>query len=259
MARLFVGLMNLRDAVFPDPANRQAFDKPHEFALMTLLSTRTTTQDIAKLFTDHARKVGSGEIARLQGQALHIDENIDKELRKHTEDFLNSAVRVLKQGMQDVTNALGVNIGFLFKKSTTFATGVAAIRATDPDLADYLSQARQWTERLVEARNAMEHTASVLPKIRYSQSGNTIQAHEPQISNQPVTEFVKFMMDRLACFIEEVTAHCLQTRMPAGLSIREIPLAQRLAEVPERFQNTLKSGGTPVWRITHHQGGFEET
>jgi hypothetical protein len=259
MARLFIGLMHLRDAVFPDPANRQAFDKPYEFVLVTLLNTRTTAQDIAKLFTDHARKVGSGEIARVQGQALHIDENIDKELRKHTEDFLNSAVRVLKQGMQDVTNALGVNIGFLFKKSTTFATSVAAIRATDPELADYLSQARQWTERLVEARNAMEHTASVLPKIQYSQSGNSIQAHEPQISNQPVTEFVKFMMDRLACFVEEVTAHCLQARMPAGLSIREIPLAQRLAEVPERFQNTLKSGVTPVWRITYHQSVFEET
>ena len=92
----------------------------------------------------------------------------------------------------------------------------------------------------------MEHTASVLPKIQYSQSGSSIQAHEPQLTHEQVTEFVKFMMDRLACFVEEVTAHCLQAKMPAGLSIREIPLAQRVPEVPERFQNTLKGGGTMV-------------
>jgi len=134
-----------------------------------------------------------------------------------------------------------------------------ALRASDPELAEYLTQARQWTERLVEARNALEHTASVLPKIQYSQSGGAIQAHEPQISTQPITEFVSFMLDRLACFVEEVTAHCLQTKMPAGLSIREIPLAQRLPEVPERFQNTLKDGGTVAWRIAHHHSTFEET
>jgi hypothetical protein len=85
------------------------------------------------------------------------------------------------------------------------------------------------------------------------------KSHEPQISNQPVTEFVKVMLDRLACFVEEVTAHCLQTKMPAGLSIREIRLEQRLPEVPERFQNTLKDGGTVVWRLTYHQNTFEET
>ena len=161
--------------------------------------------------------------------------------------------------MQDVTTALGVNIGFLFKKSTTFASGVAALQASDAELAEYLRQTRQWSERLVECRNAIEHTSSVLPKIQYSQATASIQAHEPQISNQPVSEFAKFMMDRLACFVEDVTVHCLQLHMPAGLSIQELPLPQRLAEAPERFQITLKSGGIAIWRIAYHQGTFDET
>ena len=191
---------------------------------------------------------------------LHIDENIDKELRKETENFINGAVRVLKQGMQHVTNTLGINIGFLFKKAPAFATGLAALQASDADLAEYLRQARQWSERLLECRNAMEHnTASVLAKIRYSLVANSIQAHEPLVSGQPVTEFVSFILDRLACFVEEVTAHCLQLQMPAELSIREIPLAQRLPEAPERFQNTLKHGGIVIWRIAYHQSTFEET
>ena len=259
MARLFIGNFRLREAVFSDASNREEFDKAYEFVLTTLLNTRTTAQGIHKLFTQHAQRIARGEITRVQGQTLHIDENIDRELRKETENFLNGAVRALKQGMQDVTKALGVNLSFLFKKSSTFVSGVAALQVSDPALAEYLRQARQWTERLVECRNEMEHTASVLPKIRYSQASGSIHAHEPQISNLPVSEFVKFIMDRLACFVEEVTAHCIQARMPVGLSIHELPLAQRLPEVPERFQITLKSGGNPIWRIAYHQSMFEDT
>jgi len=47
------------------------------------------------------------------------------------------------------------------------------------------------------------------------------------------------MVDRLACFIEEVTAHCLQRRMPQDITITQIPLSQRAVEAPERFQVTL--------------------
>jgi hypothetical protein len=67
------------------------------------------------------------------------------------------------------------------------------------------------------------------------------------------------MVDRLACFIEEVTAHCLQTRMPRDITITEIPLSQRAAEAPERFQVTLAIGGMQVWAIAYHQESFEET
>jgi hypothetical protein len=259
MARLFMGILRLRDAVFSDPAKREEFDKAYEFVLMTLLNTRTTAQDIAKLFSEHAERVVRGEIARVQGQALHIDANIDKELRKETEALLNSGVRALKQGMQDVTKALQVDIGFLFKKSATFETGVATLQASDPDLAEYVRQARLWSERLVQSRNAIEHTLSILPKVRYTNTSGSIQVEEPQISGQTVSEFVTFMMDRLACFVEEVTTHCLQRQMPEGLSITEIPLAQRLTEMPERFQNTLTESGMPVWRLAYHPSTFETT
>jgi len=66
-------------------------------------------------------------------------------------------------------------------------------------------------------------------------------------------------MDRLICFVEEVTAHCLKARMPAGISVTEIPLPQREADMPQRFQVTLTNGGMPIWNITYHQSSFEET
>jgi hypothetical protein len=65
------------------------------------------------------------------------------------------------------------------------------------------------------------------------------------------------MTDRLMCFVEDVTAHCIQRRMPPGMSITEIPSPQRSVEMPMRFRPTLANGGLPIWQIDYHCGSFE--
>jgi len=95
--------------------------------------------------------------------------------------------------------------------------------------------------------------------VKYVVAGGTIQAQEPEISGQPATEFVSFMFDRLACFVEEVTTHCLQLQMPPGMALTEIPMVQRESEMPVRFRPTLRTGGMPVWVIRYHQSTFEQT
>jgi hypothetical protein len=117
---------------------------------------------------------------------------------------------------------------------------------------------RRWSEWLVECRNAMEHTGSVVPEIKYSHTSTGIRAEEPQISGQPVSEFVAFVFDRLACFVEEVTAHCLSAHLPPGLALTELPPTERDHEAPERFQLTLRYGGLQLWRIAYSQRTFEE-
>lgn len=86
----------------------------------------------------------------------------------------------------------------------------------------------------------------MLPQLKYAIVADAIRAEEPQLAGQSVSEFVSFMMDRLGCLVEEVTAHCLQVRIPAGLSITEVPLNERDPAVPERFRLTLRNGGMPV-------------
>jgi hypothetical protein len=257
MARLFLGLAYLRDSAFPDIAKRKDFDKAHEYVMMALLNLRKTVQDITHLYDDHSIKIARGEIARAQGQTIYIQENIDRELRKLTEDFLNSAVRILKHGMQDVTNSLNVNIGFLFRKPGSFERGLATLQSSDPDLAEYLLQTRKWSERLVECRNAMEHNASVLPRVRYTQN-LAIKAEEPHLSGQPLSEFVRFIMDRLTCFVEEVTAHCFKAFLPSSITITELPTGERDPERPERFRLVLKNGGSEPWIINYHERLFKD-
>jgi hypothetical protein len=259
MARLFMGLMRLRDAVYFDPAARESFDKAFDFVPTSLFTARTTANEISALWTAHVRKVVTGEVVRRQGMAIHIDENIDKELRKQVEHFLNSAARAIKQGMQGLTAQLGVDIGFMFKKQPAFERGIATLKATDLLLADYLEKVRQmWSERLIKTRIDLEHNNWSLPRVTYDTSGANVVAVEPLVAGQPVTEFVQAMLDRMCCFVEEVTAHCIQQKLAAPITITEIPLAERRSEAPERFQLTLAVGGQPRWNISYQSPSFEK-
>ena len=259
MARLYLGNLRLRDVAFPDQERRDIFDKPYHFVMETLLNTRSTSHEILQLVDRHFIKLTKGEVGQLKGHTIHIEETIDKKLRKEVETFLNSAVRILKQGMQELTTALQFNIGFLFKQQNSFEKGVTELEKSDPLLAAYLRETRNWSERLINSRNAIEHEGWMLPKVKYIEVSGVIRAEEPEISGQKVSEFMGFIMDRLSCFVEEVTAHCLQTRMPEGISVTEIPLSQRESEMPERFQVALTNGGMPIWNIAYHQSSFEKT
>ena len=258
MARLFMGLMRLRDAIYTDPVARESFDKVFDFVPTSLLTARTTAKEISELWVGHSSKVAAGEIVRRQGAAIHIEESIDKELRKQAEHFLNNSARVIKQGMQELTALLGVDIGFMFKQQPAFERGIAALKSIDPLLADYLEKSRQtWSERLIKSRIDLEHNNWSLPRVRYDTSGANIVAVEPVVAGQPVTEFVQAMLDRLCCFVEDVTAHCIQQKMAAPITITEIPLAERRSEVPERFKLTLAVGGQPRWSISYQSSSFE--
>jgi hypothetical protein len=259
VARICMGILRLRDAVFPDVVSREPFDKGYEFVMMNLLNTRSSAKTISTMIQTHVQNVATGTVARLDGPNIRVDEDVDRELRKEVENFLNLSVRVLKHGMQQVAGTLQLNLGFLFKKQQALEKGHASLSALDAPLGDYILASRQWTERLIEQRNAVEHDGWMLPRFNYSRTPKGgVQAAPPQISGQPVLDFVETMLDRLCCFVEDVSAHALQSKMMTGISVTEIPRDQRLAEMPERFRLALRHGGTPIWIITYRSEPFDK-
>ena len=99
----------------------------------------------------------------------------------------------------------------------------------------------------------------MLPKIGYKNNAGKIEVVEPQISGEPVSEFVNYMIDRLCCFVEDLSVYGLETQMPTGISVTEIPISKRKADCPERFQVTFVNGGMQIWTIAYHDSKFEET
>ncbi len=260
MARIFIGVLHLRDQVYPDPTKRNSFDAPYDYVTSALSSTRDSARKLAALWKDHHDKVASGEIAKIDGGGnIHVQESIDKDLRSEIETFLNAATRCLKTGMQNIARELGANIGFLFQQKDSFEKGIAALQATDADLAAYLQQTRTWSEPMLKSRIDLEHGTWVLPRTGYVAENGAVKASEPMVAGKPASEFVYFTFDRLCCFVEEVSSHCLRCKMPGGVTLTEIPLANRVAEVPERFRIALENGGQPSWRIAFHGSRFEQT
>ena len=230
----------------------------NEPAIEAMLGARDASQAIAQLLADHRAALAQGKVAKVQGRALHVEAPIDNELRREVEEFLNSAVRALKQGVQELTRFLGTEIGFLFQKEGAFEASLETLRQSDPQLSAYLREARSWSEQLVTRRNAMEHEGWMLPRITYRQVSGVILADDPDISGRSLSVFVKFMMDRITCFFEEVTTHCLAAKLPPGLAVTEIPASQRESDAPLRFRITATNGGTPIWTIGYHGSSFEE-
>ena len=259
VARLMIGTMRLRDATISDPSVRDTFDKNYQFMMTSLFAARDAARALTRIWTAHSAKLASGEIVRIQGRSVHVDEDVDRELGQEADAFLNAATRTLKKGMQDVANVMGVNIGFLFQKQAAFEAGIAALEASDPALAAYLRQARTWSERLVNVRNAVEHEGWTLPHVAYTRTDGGVTAVEPIIDGQPASAFAAFILDRLACFVEEVTAHCLERKMPDRVTLTEVPRRERDADVPARFRPTLSVGGMPPWSIAYHAAPFDET
>ncbi len=259
VARLFLGVVKLGDTL--SDSEKKAFEAAYHPLVSTLLEIRTTAKELTDVYADHVAKVVAGTIIRVQGQIIRISESIDRPVAKKVDEFLTAATRSFKDKMQRVASALGVNIGFLYQKPDAFERGIATLAQVDAPLARYLREARLWGDILVSTRNELEHGGWQLSRISYTlkEDGNTVSTSEPIIDGQPVTTFVKHMTDRLMCFVEEVTVHCIQQRMPAGLSLTEIALAQRASDLALRFQPTLASGGMPLWQITYHLDSFEET
>ncbi|MEO8726860.1 MAG: hypothetical protein ABI383_12165, partial [Acidobacteriaceae bacterium] len=256
-ARLFMGVIELRAQVFFDNKDRDAFDNLYESTLIALSEARATVKEIDRLLKDHRLKVSTGVAARLLDRTIYVD-GVDKELRKHTADFMTSAGRSLKHGMQSVAKFLGLEIGSFFKDRNTFEKGLERLSTIHPELSGYLREARTWAEKLNLQRNKVEHAGWVLPRASYRETNEKIEMIEPEVDGEPVSQFVEHILDRLCCFVEEVTVYGLRTKMDLALSVAEVPLYERDLAAPQRFRPALAFGGTPLWKLVYHTSFFEQ-
>ena len=260
VARLFMGICEMRDQSIADKALREKFDKAFEGVHAGLENLRDAARSVAQLYSAHTEAVARGVGARNVDGDIFVDNPVDRELRKQIEGIVSTASRVFKDKMRELLSVLGLNIGFLYQKPSAFASGIAKLRQTDAPLADYLLETRtKWSERFSNCRNDLEHGTWVLPYVRYEQDGTGVRAIEPLVDGQPVTEFVAHIVDRIYCFVEELCAHAFQSRMRYDVSITEIAVSERKPEVASRFRMALIGGGNPIWSITYHDAKFEDT
>lgn len=155
VARIWKGLCNLRDD-FLQSANialdtgRKIFDDSYKPVLDSLVTMRSATHTIDKLFFDHRKKAEAGELVSLQHNAIEIKESIDIPLMQNLSIVINSGVRALKS-MQLLLKNYGIDIEFLFQKETKYQQGLCDLQVKDAVLSEYISSVRtSWSEMFME-------------------------------------------------------------------------------------------------------------
>ncbi|MEX6633420.1 hypothetical protein [Hyphococcus lacteus] len=259
IARMMLGIFSIRDAVFHESSRRKRFDDLYEDVLNGVNSLREACQEIRSTWETHKGRFESGEIVKISGNAIHVNESIDRSLRREFETLLNASARVIKQSTQSLLKEYGLDIGFLFKKASTFQTGINKLRLSDPLVADYLLSARSWTEPLILMRNdQLEHGKPISIKVAYSASASAPTITEPSISTERVTDFADRILNSTLNFVEDMIVYCLQRMMSDGLTVAEIPVANREKSSPERFYLTIEPGGDAPWRIQFIEAAFDD-
>lgn len=260
VARAFLGILKLREAAIVKQPERDNFDTAYQNIYHELIELRDTAATINRIWCKHRAKITSGEIIRQNGQHIQILESIDRQLKSEVSNFLNVAARVVRNNMQTLLKNQGVDVGFVFKTSANaFQDRLAALRTTDPFLADYMEQVRRWSEPLILVRNdLLEHGTFTFPKVTYDLDRTPMEAKQPEINCLPVGNYANLVYDRIACFVEELTVFCLQKKLPAGITLEEIPLSSRPQEDLERFQITIDGRGVNRWNLAYTTDRFEE-
>jgi hypothetical protein len=255
--RLMLGIFKVRDIALSQ-SERQPFDKLFDPTFTALVAVRDAANAIRTTWETHRDKVASRAIVVEQGRQVQITQSIDKHLKKETEAFVTGAVRTLKSCMQMLVKHMDADIGFLFKQEDTFKKGVEQLALTDPALATYIAEARTWSEPLILFRNnEIEHGLGADFRVTYNVEGN-VAAREPTIRGEPISAFAARILDRLSCFVEELTIHLLQKRMPVGIALTEVAVGSRTSTAPERSRMTPSVGGLPPWMLSPHQRRFED-
>jgi hypothetical protein len=256
VARMWAGLMEVRDWAVENDAKRREFDAFYEHVMAGLRDVREAGREIHRIWSTHVDAVAAGTIVSRRGAQTYFSESIDRPLSAAVDTLLIASTRTIKTALQKLTAHLGRDIGCLFKAENAFQTGLTRLAQTDPALAEYLAAARTWTEPLVTARNALEHALAATDKVEYAIDHQSVSVIEPELFGAPLIESADVTVERLLCFVEETVAHCLGTRLPAGMGVHEIPVAGRDADFPRRFQLTVRPGGLPLWVLPRRVGEF---
>lgn len=256
VARMWAGLMEVRDWAIEDDSKRREFDAFYEHVMAGLRDVREASREISEIWLTHMDAVASGKIVSRRGTQTHFSESIDRPLSRAVDSLLIASTRTIKTALQKLAAHLGRDIGFLFKADNAFRDGVTRLAVSDPELAAYIASARTWTEPLIAARNDLEHALGTTVRIEYAIDQHSVSVVEPKLFGLPLIDSTKLTVERLLCFVEETLAHCLSIRFPAGIGLHEIPLASRDPAFARRYRLTVRPGGLPLWRLPARIGEF---
>lgn len=265
MARLFVGLLELRDSFhlldFDEPLreqHRSYFDSRFKPLFEAAQATRDSAVEARKLITTHVAAIEEGRVVQIKSNQFDINETIDSPLSQAIDKLIDQGVVAIKTGLQRMLHdPLGLEIGFIFQKSIQFDKGITECRQSGENhLADYLDAVRRtWLTDFQKLRVDHEHCGWNLESIKYHLiSPSTVDVQLPKIYGLHVDQFANLTANRVLLFIENMMVYAMVRKCPHPFYVVEIPKNQRDPANQRRFRIAAKGlTSTPPWVISYSE------
>jgi hypothetical protein len=88
VARIFMGMMQLKDQTTMDDELKRKFENAHEPILVNLFAAFTALNEIRDLINTHGTKLEAGSIYTVQNGNVSLNETIDHALNTKYRDFI---------------------------------------------------------------------------------------------------------------------------------------------------------------------------
>jgi len=147
------------------------------------------------------------------------------------EDFSRVLWHGYKDLMQRATLLMGEKIGFLFDTDAKFESGLAEFKEAHPTVPPWFghhlrNQRTNWQNDLADFRNLfLEHRQEEPEKFRIFYQPDSAEA----------------LFDSVWRTTADILVMLLAMRLPLGVGLVEIPVAERTAQNPRRFRWVISS------------------
>ena len=254
VARVHLGLVELRDHALADEVERRAFDEDLIPLVENLAAVRKAAHRIASTIKTHAERVRVGAAVVHRGPAVEVDESIDRDLTDALGKLYERGYAASKS-LQAVTRRLGLSIGWLFQKEAAFREGIESYRQRGQEaLADYLAAVRAWSQEFLARRAAFTHSGEGTVASEYRLGTNhTIEFVPPGVDGMPLDQYALRTANRIIRLAEDLVAHAVASRLKSPMILCEIPREVRDPSIVRRFKLGIEGAESEPWRITYEE------
>ncbi len=252
MARLFPGLLGIRDKVLNSAQMRKQFDAAYEPIMKSVLEVRKLMKEIANHV--NAQQGSVTEASFTAANRTQVTDEIERILHRYIRHLFTTV-----QALVQVLLVFKLDVRFLLGAESQFRDRVGELRSSHAPLADYLEKAyANWLRRFSELARLAEGGGRILSTVEESHSTETtFPVDALRVDGKQITEFLDETFSRVASLVESTCIYAFKASLPQSLTIREIPLPSRRPDFPRRFETALRTADISPREIKYSDKRFE--
>jgi len=235
ITRCMLQIFELRDIAIKEKAFKDEFDKIYGIVIDNLLSSYNSKEELRKILNKFADDFHNGLNYRKDGNAIHMNENIDWKLNDLFSNFIIKLHTAVKD-IQKILKLFDFDMGFFYQKDKEYGRWKDEFLKKHPGekwFIDMLDADRSWYGKLAKIRNEYNHDGFKLEPINFDFDENVV------IPPGEIFD-MEILWENSRKFIEDTIVVMFQSLLPKILQIVAIPEERRDPDKLIKYSIVLK-------------------